>query len=524
MKKRIVGWVLAALGVAVGAQGAELRVGFKSEVSSGDPHVFQAFNRNVWLHVYEALVARDKDLKAAPGLALEWRATDRITWIFKLRPNVTFHDGSSFAAEDAKASLDRAMAMPGARTYRPYLRDVEAIKVVDPLTLQITTKVPSPTLPDNLSLIAMLPRSMVKAPEQSFAGGQSNIGTGPYRFVEFAHGQRVVLARNDKYWGAKEPWEKVTFQFIPKDPARASALLSGSVDVIDNVSANLDNLLASGKFERSAATSYMLNYIGFDVFRAQSPFVLDDQGQKMAANPLSNPKVRQALALAVNRDLIVRAVMKGDATPTGQIVPAGFFGHDPALAPPAAAPAKAKALLAEAGYPKGFHLSLHCPNDRYSNDAKVCEAVGQMFTRIGVVTDVQTLPFAVFAPKSSGSATEEPAYSAWMIGIGAVTGDSLQPLIATVASFDPKAGLGANNSGRYSNSEVDALIMKAAQSMNPVEREQSQREAARLLAADVGVLPLYNLKAVWAYRRGLSVMPRADGFTFAMGIREGSAK
>lgn len=527
MKKRIVGLALTALvglAVAAGAQAAELRVGFKSEVSSADPHVFQAFNRNVWQHVYESLVGQDKDLKAVPGLAQEWRATDRTTWVFRLRPNVSFQDGSPFTAEDAKASIERAMSMPGARTYKPYLRDIESVKAADPHTLQITTKVPSPTLPDNLSLILMLPRAMAKATEQSFASGQSNVGTGPYRFVEFAHGQRVVLARNDKYWGAREPWDKVTFQFIPKDPARASALLSGTVDVIDGVSANLDGILRSNQFERSSTTSYMLNFIGFDVSRAQSPFVLDDQGRKMSGNPLADRKVRQALSLAVNRDLIVRAVMKGDATATAQIVPAGFFGHEPALAPAAADPAKARALLAEAGYPKGFQLSLHCPNDRYPNDAKVCEAVGQMFTQVGVKTDVQTLPFAVFQPKAQGSATEEPAFSAWLIGIGAVTGDSLQPLIATVAGHDPKAGLGANNFGRYANKEIDALIMKAAQSMNPGEREQAQREAVRLLAMDAGNLPLHNLKAVWAYRKGLSVVPRADGFTFATAIREGGAR
>lgn len=529
MKKRIVGLLLAALGIAgatgaAGVHAAELKVGFKSEVSSADPHVFQAYNRNVWLHVYEALVKQDKDLKAMPGLATEWQSTDRNTWVFRLRPNVTFQDGSPFTAEDAKVSIERAMSMPGARTYKPYLRDVESIKAVDPLTLQITTKVPSPTLPDNLSLISIVPKAMAKATEQSFASGQSNIGTGPYRYQEFAHGQRVVLVRNDKYWGNKEPWDKVTFQFIPKDPARASALLSGTVDVIDGVSANLDGILRSNQFSRSATTSYMLNFIGFDVSRAQSPFVLDNEGRKLATNPLSQLKVRQALALAINRDLIVKAVMKGDATPTAQTVPDGFFGHENSLKPAAANPAKAKALLAEAGFPAGFRLSLHCSNDRYPNDAKVCEAVGQMFTQVGVRTDVQTLPFAVFSPKAHGSATEEPGFSAWMLGIGAVTGDSLQPMVATVASYDPKAGLGANNSGRYSNKDLDALILKAAQTMNPAEREQAQRDAAKVLAADVGTVPLHNLKAVWAFRKGLTVEPRADGFTFAMAIRQGAAK
>jgi peptide/nickel transport system substrate-binding protein len=268
----------------------------------------------------------------------------------------------------------------------------------------------------------------------------------------------------------------------------------------------------------------MLNFIGLDEHRDPSPFVLDEQGKKATPNPLKNRKVREALALAVNRDLIARNVMKGDATPAAQLVPEGFFGYDPSIKLGAPDPAKAKALLAEAGYPKGFRLMLHCSNDRYPNDARVCEAVGQMFTQIGVKTDVQTMPFSVFVPKAQGSATEEPAYSAWMIGIGAVTGDSLQPMVATLNSFDAKAGTGANNFGRYSNKDFDALIRKANESLNPAEREQLQRQAAEVAMSDFAVLPIQHLKAVWAFKKGLVVTPRADGFTLATAIREGAAK
>lgn len=512
--------MMATAAVAVPA--ADLRIGIKSEVTAADPHVLAPPNRNVWLHVYDTLVGQDATLRAVPRLARGWRAIDSTTWEFVLRPNVSFHDGSPLTAEDVKASIDRAKNLSGPRTYRTYLQDVDSVAVADPLKVHIKTKQPSPALPDNISLIAIIPKSRAQADEDAFAKGEAAVGTGPYRFSEWARGERVVLVRNDKYWGAREPWDKVVFQFIPKEPARASALLSGAVDVIDGTHAGMaDAFASSGRVTQASTPSYWLNYLGTDQHRANSPYVSDVNGRALTANPFQNLKVRQAIHLAINRDAIARHVMKGDSVPTTQIVPAGFFGHDGTLAAPAGDLPKARALLAEAGYPQGFKATLHCPNDRYLNDAKVCEAIGQMLTQAGLKMAVQAMPYSVLL---SRVAAAEPDVSLYMLGIGAVTGDSLAPLRAVVQSYDKKKGQGANNYGRYSSVEVDQLIDKAATTMNPAERENLQQSAARLVAQDLGIIPLHHLKSSWAMRKGLTITPRADGFTFATDVRDASAK
>jgi peptide/nickel transport system substrate-binding protein len=532
IRSRAARWMLGLiapamyLSICAAAAAQDLRIGFKSEVSSADPHVLNGQNRNVWLHVYESLVGQDESLRPVPQLATAWRSVDPLGWEFTLRPQVRFHDGSPLTADDVKFSIDRARGLGGPRTFRTYLKDVDSVQVAGPLTVIVRTRQPSPTLPDNLGLIGIVSRGVGAAGEEDFASGKAAIGTGPYRFVEWKHGQGIQLQRHDGYWGTREPWSKVWFEFLPKEPARASALLSRSVDVIDVAPASVADAfrLSDGQFEVASMTSYMLNYIQLDRFRDNSPYVRSLDDRPLPRNPFNDPRVRQAVTLAIDRHLIVKHVMKGDAQATAQIVPEGFFGHDPTLKPEAGNPARARALLAEAGYPSGFRLTLHCTNDRYLNDSKVCEAVGQMLTKVGIRTAVQTLPGAVFFTRAtSGGPNGEPEFSAFMLGVGAVTGEALAPLLAVAHTHDPKSGAGANNRGRYSNKELDALITTAVRTLDSVARDQALREAARLNAADIGIVPLHHLKASWAYRKGLSLRTRSDGFTLAMNIRESRA-
>lgn len=522
-------WRIAALALAFGSCGAaslaaDLKIGFNAEVTSADPHVHQLQNRNVWMHVYEPLVKQDPQMRSVPGLARGWRSTDPTTWVFTLRPNVNFHDGSSFDAEDAKASIDRARNLQGLRTLKGYLRDIASVTVLDAMTLQVKTFAPTPAMPDNLSLVPIIPKELANASEESFGQGKSAIGTGPYKFGEYVRGQKVVLVRNDQYWNGKEPWERVHFEFLLKEPARASALLSGTVDVINGTTASIVEAIArSDKLAHVGTVSYMLNFLWFD-HKPTTPFVTDASGKPFAANPLRNVKVRQAMSLAINRELIARRVMKGDAVPAGQLIPAGFFGYDAAIAAPAGDIAKAKALLAEAGLPQGFNLTLHCPNDRYLNDAKVCEAIGQMFAQVGIKTDVQTMPFAVLQPWAISTPKGKPDLSVAMHGFGALFGDSAQPLMALARSREAKTGAGANNYGYFSSAAMDEVIDKANHTISPSEREELLRKGARMVADEVPVIPIHHLKASYAFKKGLVVNTRSDGFIFAMDVREASAK
>ena len=503
--------------VSVASLGAELKIGFKQDVTSADPHVGGGANRNMWVHVYEALVKQDEQLRPMPSLAVSWKAIEPTVWEFKLRPNVTFHNGAPFTAEDVKYSLERAGSLTGARTYRTYLRGIESITITGPLAVRIKTSTPLPILPDNLSVIPIIPKSLgANVTEDSFSKGASAIGTGPYKFGGWEHGEKVTLVKNPNYWGEKEPWDTVVFRFIPREPARAAALLAGSVDLIDGATTKVaDSFKSSNKIDMAGVTSYMLNYLQFDTVRNISPYVQSKSGQPLSKNPLADKKVRQALMHAVNREGIIKFLMKGDAVAAEQMVPEGFFGHDPKLKVPAFDLAKAKSLLTEAGYPDGFKMTIHCTNDRYVNDAKMCEAIAQSLSQIGLKVEIAAMPYSVLIGRVANQ-----EFSVWTLGVGAVTGDSLQPLTSVVHTQDKKAGSGANNYGHYSNKEIDALIDKAAQTMDEGVRSELQKTATKAAVDDGAVVPLVNIKAAWAFRKGLAIKPRSDGFTTAMSIRE----
>jgi len=520
VKKVLAGALAASCLVTLTASAAELKIGYKSEVTSADPHVLNGANRNIWNHVYESLVAKDAQLRPKPSLALSWRLVNPTLWEFKLRPGVKFQNGAAMTADDVKYSIDRAMHQTGPRTYRSYLKDVDSVSVSGPLTLQVKTKVVSPTLPENIGLVAIIPKSLGEnISEDSFASGKSAIGTGPYKFVSWAHGQNIVLAKNPDYWGDKEPWDMVTIQFIPREPARAAALLSGSVDIINDVTANMESSFKDYKL--TSVTSYMLNYLALDEYRDNSPYIKGIDGAPLQKNPFKNLKVRQALMTAINRDGIIKFLMKGDATASDQLVPKGFFGHDASFKLPAYDLARAKALLAEGGYPNGFQLTIHCTNNRYINDAKLCEAIAQVFNQIGIKTDVATMPFSVYQTRVFGGGTNgEPEFSAFLLGTGAVTGDSGTLLTSVIHSGNKAAGIGANNYGRYANKDVDALIDKAVSTTDEKAREELQKKAAQIALQDGAIIPLLHLNVAWAMKKDLSIVPRADGFTMATDIRK----
>src|SRR5262249_48152283 len=193
-------------------------------------------------------------------------------------------------------------------------------------------------------------------------------------------------------------------------------------------------------------------------------------------NPLRDARVRQALSLAINRAALCERVMEGQAAPAGQVLPDGFFGTVPDLAPPAFDPARARALLAEAGYRDGFRLTLHGPNDRYVNDAAVLQAVAQMWTRVGVDTSVEALPWAPYVSR----AMTRQEFSVWMIGWGSVTGETSSALRALAHSFAPERGFGSGNRGRYANPALDALIEQASATLDDDRRRALLQQAGRM--------------------------------------------
>ncbi|MBX3663362.1 MAG: ABC transporter substrate-binding protein [Burkholderiales bacterium] len=502
----------AALFAAVPAPAAELRIGLSGEVTSLDPHLLASQpNLTVARHVFESLTDVDPQTKLIPGLAERWRALDALTWEFSLRRGVKFHDGSEFTAEDAAFSIARPLSIRGSPGgFASYVRAVESATAVDRHTLRVRTKYPYGALPEELNSILIVSRRHAQdAGPEDFDSGRAMVGTGPYRFVRYQRGDRLELARHDGWWGKAPAWNRVTLRVIPADPSRTAALLSGELDVIEHVpSADLKNIIKNNKLHVTQTTSWRTILLHLDQYRAQPPGVSGPDGRPLADNPFRDPRVRRAISMAINRSAIAERVMEGLAVPAANVVSPDVFGHNAALKPQPYDPEGAKRLLGEAGYPKGFRITLAGPNNRYINDEQILQTVAQLLTRIGLQTRVEAMPMSAFLGRVR---KEETAVS--LLGWGSFAADLA--LRSLVAAPNPEKGYGAWNWGRYANPKVDALMEQALASVDRGRREALAREANTLAMQDLAFIPLHHQVVSWAMRADLAYVARTDEFTFA---------
>jgi peptide/nickel transport system substrate-binding protein len=505
---RLARLALAILGIAVLALPAAaqtLRVGVSAPITSIDPHYHNlAPNNSLGAQIFERLVEMDEHDHLVPGLATSWKLVAPDVWEFHLRP-AKFQNGNEFTADDVVFTLNRVPNVPNSPSnFAAYTKPVTSAEVVDAHTIRLHTNGVFPLLPAYMTAVFMLNR---KADEgmttEDFNSGKAAIGTGPFRLVSYKPDDRIELERYDDYWGPKGTWQHVTVRMIPNDASRVAALLAGDVDFIDFVpTEDLAKLSTDPKVKLWEQLGIRIIFLGLDQSHDQSPFITGPNGEKLDKNPLKDLRVRQALSVAINRQAIVDRIMEGAAVPSGQFLPPGTFGYVPDLQAPAYDPAQAKALLAQAGYPNGFRIALHGPNDRYVNDARIIQAIGQMWQRIGVQTQVDPLPWTSYV----GQANKQ-AFSAFLFGWGSGTAEASDPLIAQVATFNPAKGWGASNRGRYSNPEVDRLIAEALNTTDDPEREKLLQQATRLVFQDVGIIPLHIQKNIWATRSGFSYIP-----------------
>lgn len=509
--------IVATLAMASPAGAQELRIALAAEPTSIDP-LYHTLNPNnqVARHIFDRLVHQDARQRLVPGLALSWKPIGDAAWEFKLRPGVTFHDGAPLTADDIIFSIDRADKVPNSpASFAIYTKAVKGIEVVDPLTLRIKTGTPYPLLPNDLSTISIQEKRAVEGKgTEDFNKGIAAIGTGPYKFVEWVPGNRLVLARNDSYWGPKPDWAKVIMRPITNNAARVAALLAGDVDVIENVpTADLAKLKANPAVHVVETVSNRVIYLHLDSNRDQSPFVFDNDGKPLGKNPLKDRRVRLAISKAINRQAIVERVMEGAAIPAGQLLPDDFFGISPNLKPLTYDAEGARKLLAEAGYPDGFRLTLHSPNDRYVNDEKVAQAVAQMLSRVGIKTEVQAMPQAVYFSRAS-----KLEFSFMLLGWGADTGEPSSPLKSLLATNNPAKGMGTANRGRYSNPKLDGLLEQALATVDDEKRAGLLAQATEIGIEDVGIIPLHYEVTLWGMRSDLTFEGNTNQYTQAFDV------
>ncbi|MEK6346777.1 MAG: ABC transporter substrate-binding protein [Burkholderia sp.] len=516
-------WLAAALAgaapasalAATAAPQRDITMALASEPASLDP-LFSRTQNNMQTaeNMFERLISQDENLQVRPGLAQSWRNLDPTTWEFRLRPGVRFSDGSPLTADDVAWSLARARHVPNSPApFSGAVAEIARVDVIDPLTLRIVTKTPAPAFVEQVGLVYIVSRHAA----DGHASGDYRqpavaVGTGPYRLVRWIPGDRLVLERNPYYWGKRPPFDHATLRFVANDAARLSALMSGSVDLIDNVPpVTLDRLRHTHDVTLFSGPSARLIYLALDGSRPVSPFVhvVANTAANTAAdapagaNPLRDVRVREAISKMIDREAIARYLLNGAALPAAQIAPPGLGGYDPKLTPDACDPAGARPLLAEAGYPHGFRLTLHASNDRFASDGDLGQVLGQMLARGGIrIDDVVTQPYNVYA-----GAAAKRAYSAFVFSFGNSTSDSAIALTNVIATHSPAAGTGAFNRTRYSNPRVDALLQQASQTFDTAARRRLLADAADVAFRDYAIVPLYFPVDYWAARGSVIFHP-----------------
>jgi len=504
------------------ASAAELRIGMKGTVDNPDPHQSYTPNRNVQLHVYETLLTQDEHLRPQPLLAESWRAVDPTTWEFTLRPGVKFHDGSPLTPADVAFSIMRAKATIGLRTYAANVRNVTSVEATGERTLLVHTAVPVPLQPALMVSIAIVSaKAAQNATGADWNGGRAAVGTGPYRWIRWTASQDVVLERNPDYWGAKEPWDRVTFRFISNDSSRVAALLSGDIDIADTLPAELyDRVKGAPGVQLLTTDSIFTNYLYLDSLSPSTPNATGPDGQPLPKNPIADLRVRTAMDHALNRTTLAERAMQGGASPAGQIAAPGLEGHVADLAPARYDPALARRLLSEAGYPNGFTLALTCTNDRFAGDSRSCQAVGQMLSAVGIKAQVDVIPAAIYFRRwATMGVNNQSDFSATISMFGSTSGLASEGMNTLIHSNDPERGLGASNRRFFSDPKLDAMLATEDATFDETRREALVQDTVRYAMAQRAVLPLFFVKASWGLRKGLTMVPRQDQYTMATAVR-----
>jgi peptide/nickel transport system substrate-binding protein len=504
----------AALAVAAAlAQAQTVRIADQGDALSMDPHSLnESLQLSVDGNVYEPLVGRNKDLSLAPMLATSWKQVSPTIWRFELRKGVQFHDGTPFTADDVVFSFQRTQA--DGSDMKSYTNDLKEVRKINDHAVEIETKSPFPILPDVISLVYIMSKKWCEDNQatkpvdrrkgiENAASFRAN-GTGPYRLRERQPGVRTVFVRNGNYWGKIDGnAQEVIFTPIGNDATRVAALLSGEVDVMEPAPVqDIDRINASPNAKVLVGPELRTIFLGMDQKRDELLY-----SSVKGKNPFKDKRVRQAFYQAIDIVGIQKTVMRGASRPTALMVGPGINGFDPSLNKRLPYdPEAAKKLMAEAGYPNGFELTMNCPNDRYVNDARICQAVAANLARIGVKINLVAETKGTYFPKILRRDT-----SFYMLGWTPGTYDSHNALNALMACPDDK-GTGQFNLGSYCNPKLDQLTKEIQSETDKTKRLAMIHEAFKIHQDDIGHIPLHQQSLAWGVSKKVSLVQLADNF------------
>ncbi|RZI69344.1 ABC transporter substrate-binding protein [Variovorax guangxiensis] len=507
--------ILSALcAVSVTANAQTIRIANQGDALSLDPHSLnESLQLSTTANVYESLVGRNKDLSVAPLLATSWKQTSPTVWRFELRKNVQFHDGTPFTADDVVFSFARA-AGEGS-DLKSNTTDIKEVRKVGDFAIEIETKGPFPILPDVITQLMILSKKWCEENKavtpvdrrkgiENTASFKAN-GTGPYRVRERQPNVRTVFVRNATYWGKIEGnAQEVIFTPIANPSTRVAALVSGEIDVMEPVPVqDIARINASPNARVIAGPELRTIFLGMDQKRDELQY-----SNVKGKNPFKDKRVRQAFYQAIDVVGIQRTVMRGASRPTALMVGPGINGWTEAQDKRLPLDIEgAKKLLADAGYPNGFEVTMNCPNDRYVNDGQICQAVAANLAKIGVKINLAAETKGTYFPKVLRRDT-----SFYMLGWTPTTYDSHNALTALMACPDDKTGSGQFNLGAYCNPKVDELTKKIQSETDKPKRDAMIKEAFDLHTADIGHLPLHQQTLAWGVSKKVALTQMADNY------------
>ena len=505
MKSKIAVALMAA-GLSFAASAADITVAYDADPVSLDPHEQLSGGTLQMSHmVFDPLVRYTQDLDFEPRLATSWERKDDKTFRFHLRKGVKFHSGNELTADDVVWTFKRLKDSPDFKAiFEPY---AEMVKV-DDYTVDLVSKGAYPLVLQTATYIFPMDSKFYsgKAADgkdkaeivkhgNSYASTHVS-GTGPFIVTSREQGVKVEFERFKDYWDkeSKGNVDHLTLVPIKEDATRVAALLSGDVDMIAPVAPNDHKRVDSAK--------------GVDLVTLPGTRIIEFQMNQNANPALKDVRVRQAIVYAINNKGIVDKIMKGFATAASQQSPAGYAGHNADLELRYDLK-KAKELMKEAGYEKGFTLTMIAPNNRYVNDAKIAQAAAAMLSKIGIKVDLKTMPKAQYWPEFDKCAADM-----LMIGWHSDTEDSANFSEFLTMTRNEETGKGQYNCGHYSSPEVDKLVEDANVETDPAKRSQMLQKVEATLYNEAAFVPLHWQNLAWGAKSTLHIKPIVNAMNF----------
>lgn len=516
MMKKIVLSLLAVSVIGLMSQQASaenvVRWATDADIPTLDPDAYASTKALTFQnHIYEALVQRDDNLQIQPWLATSWQQTDDTTIRFKLREGVKFHNGNDFTADDVVASVARVTdPASGIRANASTIKDAVA---VDKYTVDIHLVKKTGIALNELTGVMIMDKEWlaehnalkptdISQGTEGYATNNTN-GTGPFILQSRQRDTQMVLVRNPNWWNAAHGGniDKIIFKPVTSDATRLSGLLAGEYDLVTSVPLqDIPRLQSNSRINMQISTSLRVDYLSLNMRDK-----LNAKNDK-AENPLKDLRVRQALLMAINREAITQKVMRGLTKPTNNYLAPDIPGYNAASSPDIPFdPQKARALLAEAGYPNGFNLAFDCPEGTYINAAQWCQAVQSFWAKIGVKTNLNVHPASVYDPILVNGRTD--------VGVlGWANLPIMDPYSVAVQLLHTNDGknMGSFNIPRYSNSEADKLIDQSVGELDNKKRIALLSQAVAIANKDLPFLPMHFEPVVWALSKNLQLKQTPD--------------